>query len=174
MIKLDIDVDDFSHHQLKLDQSHSMLVEQMTTRIWIEPVKRPDGRNCYTDRGLLLRTRLGGPDGEILCDRVHNAVCETCRVLMSRGIVGAFETWKEDLPYACMRGDIASTAELTVHEPDDGAVHFARWRPFYQDAVSRSAVPSPAREEDAAGGMYSRRHERLSTADQESIPEAAE
>jgi hypothetical protein len=60
----------------------------MTTRIWIEPVKRPDG----TDRGLLLRTRLGGPDGEILCDRVHNAICESCRVLMSRGIVGAFET----------------------------------------------------------------------------------
>jgi hypothetical protein len=28
----------------------------MTTRIWIEPVKRPDGCNWYTDRnGLLLR-----------------------------------------------------------------------------------------------------------------------
>ena len=75
----------------------------MTTRIWIEPVKRPDGRNWYTDRGLLLRTRLGGPDGEILRDRVHNALCETCRVLMSRGIVGAFETWKPDIPYPCMR-----------------------------------------------------------------------
>jgi hypothetical protein len=49
----------------------------MTTRIWIEPVKRPDGRNLYTDRGLLLRTRLGGPDGEIRCNRVHNAICET-------------------------------------------------------------------------------------------------
>jgi hypothetical protein len=57
----------------------------MTTQVWIEPVKRLDGRNWYTDRnGLLLRIRLGGPHGEILCDRVHNAVCETCRVLMSR------------------------------------------------------------------------------------------
>jgi hypothetical protein len=65
----------------------------MTTRIWIEPVKRPDGRNWYTDRnGFLLLTRLGGPDGEVLCDQIHNPVCETCRVLMSRGIVGVFES----------------------------------------------------------------------------------
>ena len=91
----------------------------MTTRIWIEPVKRPDGRNWYTDRGLLWRSRLGGPEGEILCDRVHNPVCESCRVLMSRGIVGPFETWKAGIPYPCMTGDIAKTAELTVHEPDD-------------------------------------------------------
>src|SRR5689334_3157200 len=123
----------------------------MTTRIWIEPVKRPDGRNWYTDRGLLMRTRLGAPDGEVLCDRVHNPVCETCRVLMSRGIVGAFETWKVGIPYACMKGDIASTAKLTVHEPDDGIVSFARWRPLDQNAVSRSAVPAPASEQDTAG-----------------------
>jgi hypothetical protein len=120
----------------------------MTTRIWIEPVKRPDGRNWYTDRGLLLRSRLGGPEGEILCDRVHNPVCESCRVLMSRGIIGAFETWKVGIPYPCMTGDIAGTAGLTVHEPDDGVVHFARWRSFAQDAVYRSAVPAPASEDD--------------------------
>jgi hypothetical protein len=58
---------------------------------------------------------------------------------MSRGIVGAFETWKVGIPYPCMTGDIASTAELTVHEPDDGVVHFSKWRPFDQHAVSRSA-----------------------------------
>jgi hypothetical protein len=69
---------------------------------------------------------------------------------MSRGIAGAFETWKEGIPYACLRGDIARTAELTVHEPDDGVVHFARWRPLNQDALSGSAVPAPAREDDRA------------------------
>jgi hypothetical protein len=78
----------------------------VTTRIWIEPVNRPDGRNWYTDRGL--------------CDRVHNAICETCRVLMSRGITGPFETWKAGIPYPCMTGDIARTAGVTVHEPHDG------------------------------------------------------
>jgi hypothetical protein len=34
------------------------------------------------------------------------------------------------------------------HEPDDGVAHFARWRPFNQDAVSRSAVQAPACEDD--------------------------
>ena len=52
--------------------------------------------------------RLGGLDGEILVEGAHNAVCQACRVLMSRGIVGPFETWKESVPYACMRGDIES------------------------------------------------------------------
>jgi hypothetical protein len=107
----------------------------MTTRIWIEPVKRPDGRNWYSDRGLLLRTRLGGPDGEILCDRVQNAICETCRVLMSRGITGLFETWKDGVLYACMQGDIARTAGLTVKEPDRGLIAFARWNAFPSSPV---------------------------------------
>jgi hypothetical protein len=123
----------------------------MRTQIWVEPVKRPDGRNRYTDRGLLLRSRLGGPDGDILCDRVQIPICETCRVLMVRGITGPFETRKPDIDYPCMTSDIASAAGLTVHEPDDGVVHFARRRPFRQDAVSRRAVPAPAREDDASG-----------------------
>jgi hypothetical protein len=140
-----------------------------------QPIKRPDGRDWYTDRnGLLLRTRFGGPDGEVLRDRVHNAVCETCRVLMSRGIVGTFETWKAGIAYPCMTGDIANTAELTVHEPDDGVVHFARWRPFDQDAVSRSAVPAPAREEDAAGRDVAADTNASARSDRQSIPEAAE
>jgi hypothetical protein len=67
----------------------------VTTQIWIEPVKRPDGRNWYSERwGLLLRTRLDGPDGEILCDWVHNPVRESARALMARGITGQFETHK--------------------------------------------------------------------------------
>ena len=70
---------------------------------------------------------------------------------MARGILGQFETLKHGIPYPCMTGDIASVAGLTVHEPDDGVVHFAKWTPFDQDAVSCSAVSSPAREEDGAG-----------------------
>jgi hypothetical protein len=48
---------------------------------------------------------------------------------MARSIVGPFETREPDIDYQCMIGDIASTAGLTVHEPDDGPAHFARWRP---------------------------------------------
>jgi hypothetical protein len=71
-------------------------LRHVTTQIWIEPVKRPDGSDWYSSRnGLLLRSRLGGPHGEILCDGVHNPICESCRVLMSLGITGPFETWKQ-------------------------------------------------------------------------------
>jgi hypothetical protein len=112
----------------------------MTARIWIEPVRRPDD-NWYTDCGLLLRTRLGDPDGEVLYDRLHNAICETFRRSCRES---ALSTWKVGIGSPCMTGDIAITAGLTVHEPDDGVVHFARWRPFDQHAVSRSVVPSSA------------------------------
>ncbi len=59
--------------------------------------------------------------------------------------------WKPAFNYPCMRGDIEKAAGLTVFEPDDGMVHFARWRPLDQNAASRSAVLAPAREDDAAG-----------------------
>jgi hypothetical protein len=70
---------------------------------------------------------------------------------MSRGIVGPFETRKPGIDYPCMIGDIEKVAGLTVHEPDDGTAHFVRWRPFDQNAPSRSAVLPPARGEDRAG-----------------------
>jgi hypothetical protein len=46
------------------------------TRIWIEPIKRDDGRSYYSgQKGLSVRTRLDGSDGEVLCDGVFNPVC---------------------------------------------------------------------------------------------------
>jgi hypothetical protein len=72
-------------------------------------------------------------------------------VSMSRGIVDLFETRDPGIDNPCMTGLIEKTAGLTVYEPDDGVVHFARWRPFDQNAVSRSADLAPAREDDGAG-----------------------
>ena len=43
-----------------------------------------------------------------------------------------------------MSGDIETAAGLPVKEPDDGVVHFARWRPFDQNALSRSPILAPA------------------------------
>jgi len=125
----------------------------MTTQIWIEPVKRRDGSDWYTDRGLLLRTRLGAPAGEIICDGVHNAVCESCRVLMSRGITGHFETWKEGVPYGCLRGDIEITAGVKVEEGSTKSPRFKRWEPHphLQIALCCARGDAPASEEDAAG-----------------------
>ena len=128
------------------------------TVIWIEPVLRPDGRKWYvpkreriTTSGLLHRTRLGGPDGDLLCDRVYNPVCESCCALMARGITGPFETRKPDVPYPCMTGDIEKAAGLTISEPDNGVVHFIKWNPFDKDALSRSTIIAPASEDGSAG-----------------------
>ncbi len=151
----------------------------MTTQIWIEPVKRPDGRNWYSERwGLLLRTRLDGPDGEILCDRVHNPVCQSARALMARGITGQFETHKSGIAYACMMGDIEKTAGLTIRELDgvDDArpVHFTKWKPFYLDAVSHRTglAPASAETDPGMGGPVDANASLRS--DPELIPEAAE
>ena len=71
------------------------------TQIWIEPVKRNDGRSRYTgEMGLAMRTRLGSPDSEVLCDGVFNPVVTSCRGLMARGITSPFETHKRLRPKA--------------------------------------------------------------------------
>ena len=81
------------------------------------------------------------------------SACETCRVLMSRGITGPFETWKPSVPYACMRDDVERTAELTVEEGKAKSPRFRRWEPYShaQDAISRARGSASAREDDAAG-----------------------
>jgi hypothetical protein len=48
---------------------------------------------------------------------------------MVRGITGPFETWKEGVPYACMRGDIERTGGLTVDEGSAKSPRFRRWEP---------------------------------------------
>jgi hypothetical protein len=100
------------------------------TRVWIELLRHADGRARYSDRGQLYRTRLDGPHGEVLCQQTVSPVCPSCRALLALGITGPFETWREGVPYACMRGDIEITAGLTVKEPDRGAIAFARWNAF--------------------------------------------
>jgi hypothetical protein len=78
----------------------------MTTRIYIERLRYDDGRDLYApnnlklrNQGQLYRTRLGGPDGEVLVERTVNPACPSCRALMVRGITGPFETWREGATY---------------------------------------------------------------------------
>jgi hypothetical protein len=137
----------------------------MTTQIWIETVKRPDGRKRYsTERGLLLIARLGSPDSEILVYGAHNVVCE--------GLSCPHE------PRQCIRRlrlhdrRHRAGAGLIVYEPDDGLVHFARWRRFDQNAVSRSAAL--AREDDGAGREVAADTITCSGAGGERLAEAAE
>jgi hypothetical protein len=106
--------------------------------------------DCRVD-GLHRPTVSPVPDGEVLCDRVHNAICETCRVLMSRGITGPFESWRAAIPYACLWGDIERTAGITVEEGSTKS--FRRWEPHphSQNGISRASGSAPAREDDGNG-----------------------
>ena len=141
----------------------------MTTQIWIEPLQHPDGRPKYSSRGQLYRTRLGGPDGEVLCEQTVSPVCPSCRALLARGIIGPFETWKEGLPYACMRGEIEKASGLTVKEPDRGAIAYARWNAFPSSPVearTRGDIkPGSGEPADANACLWS---------DRRAMPEAAE
>jgi hypothetical protein len=72
---------------------------------------------------------------------------------MSRGVTGAFETWKTGIPYACLRGDIEKTAGLAIEEGNTTTVRFKRRQPHpgLQDAVSSGSGRAPAREGEDAG-----------------------
>jgi hypothetical protein len=113
-------------------------------------------------RSSAVADPLGGPDGENLCDRVQNALCESCRVLISRGVTGQFEIRKPGIGHPCIRRDIERAAGLTVYEPDDGVEHFATWRAFDQDAVSRSAVLAHSAREGWGWKGSTCQYERLS------------
>ncbi len=93
---------------------------------------------------------------------------------MARSIVGPFETRKPDIDYPCMIGDIETASGLTVKEPDDGVVHFARGRPFDQNALSRFPILAPARDLPEPGKVLRRRPLAHKTATTEAIAEAAE
>ena len=122
--------------------------------IWIELLRHADGRVRYSDRGQLYRTRLDEPDGEVLCQQTVSPVCPSCRALLALGITGPFETWREGVPYACMRGDIEKVAGLTVAEGRITSPRFMKWQPYPdpQDAFSLRKVRPPARAEIMAGG----------------------
>jgi hypothetical protein len=64
-------------------------------RIWIEPLRHPDGYPKYSSQGQLYRTKLGSADGPVLCERTVTPTLESCRALLACGITGQFETWHE-------------------------------------------------------------------------------
>jgi hypothetical protein len=110
-----------------------------------------DGRPRYSSRGQLYRSRLDGPGGEVLVEATTIPVGPSCRVLMGMGITGPFETWREGVTYACLRGDIGKASGLTVVERDRGAAAFERWQPL-QHALSASVGAPSERADGFTGG----------------------
>ena len=105
----------------------------------------------------------------MLCEQTVSPVCPSCRALLARGIIGPFETWKEGVTYACMRGDVEKASDLTVKEPDRGAIAFARWNAFPSSPVAARTrgdiKPGSGEPADANACRWS---------DRRAMPEAAE
>src|SRR5262245_22832619 len=81
-----------------LSRDQMRLTEKAVTIIWIETLRHADGRARYSSRGQLYRTRLGGPDGEVLVESAVAPVCPCCRALMASGIFGFLERWWVGVP----------------------------------------------------------------------------
>jgi len=54
----------------------------MTKRIWIEILRHLDGYPNYSSRGQLYRTKLGDPDGPVLCERTITPTLDSCRACL--------------------------------------------------------------------------------------------
>src|SRR5262249_22954539 len=80
----------------------------------------PDGYPKYSSRGQLYRTKLGGADGPVLCERTMTPTLESCRALLACSVT-------EGDSFARLTGDIANVAKLDVKE---GPVCFVRYEPL--------------------------------------------
>ena len=122
----------------------------MTKRIWIEPLRHPDGYPIYSSRGQLYRTKLGGADGPVLCERTMTPTLDSCRALLACGITGLFEARHEGDSFARLTGDIEKAARLEVKE---APVRFVRCQPVTTAEWVPQTRPdsSPASDGYAAG-----------------------
>jgi hypothetical protein len=120
------------------------------TQIWVEPLRRPEGGKRYTSRGLVYATRLGSPDGPVLCEWSRSPALDSCRALLARGITGRFETWSPGVPYPKLVGDIETAAKLTIRETETDGPRFVKWQPRPDDQdgpPSRRVAPSASEEQ---------------------------
>jgi hypothetical protein len=126
----------------------------MTKRIWIEPLRHPDGYPKYNSRGQLYRTKLGGADGPVLCKRTITPKLDSCRAMLASGVTGPFEAWHESDSFPRLTGEIANVAKLEVKE---GPVRFVAYRSVATAGqVPQSWPDSPSLSDGYAAGSLGR------------------
>jgi hypothetical protein len=99
----------------------------------------------------------------VLVEGCLTPALDACRALVVRGITGRFETWREGVPYACMRGDIEKAAKLDVSEEAHGPV----FRTKRQEAAPGLVNPPPASAEPLPGAEEQGTPKPVKTADQQ-------
>jgi hypothetical protein len=139
------------------------MLPDLAIRIWIERLRHADGRPRYSKRGQPHRCRLGSADGEVLVEGCLTPALDACRALVVRGITGRFETWREGVSYACLRGDIEMAAMLDVSEEAHGPV----FRTKRQEAAPGLVNPPPAPAEPSPGAEQQGTQQPLKTASRE-------
>jgi hypothetical protein len=89
-------------------------------------------------------------NGSVLIEDTWNPEYDACRVLLTNGITGKLETWRQDRRAPSMRLDIEKSATLTVEEGQQVGPRFRRWAAHPEhaghEAISRSRVRSQAPE----------------------------
>ena len=104
----------------------------MTHRIVIRPALDMDGRQRMSYRGPLYEASF---EGRLILEASHQPFLDGCRELMRRGIFGPAEMWDEIRPYPRMVGTVEGAAKLTLRDPDNGRVGFAKWKPWWGEGL---------------------------------------
>jgi len=80
-------------------------------------------------------------DGVVLVEHTRDPEHDAARALLALGITGAMETWHRGAPHPSMRGDIASSARLSVSETEKFGPRLVAWRPFERPSSSNAQFP---------------------------------
>lgn len=101
----------------------------------IKVVIEPLGRGS---RGTRYRVWY---DGGVLVEHTRDPEHDAARALLALGIAGTMETWRHGAKHPSMRGDIVSSARLSVSETEKFGPRLVAWRSFERPSSSDTQFP---------------------------------
>lgn len=80
-------------------------------------------------------------DGIVIVEHTRDLEHDAARALLALGLTGRMETWRHGALHPSMKGDIASTARLSVSENEKFGPRHIAWRPFDLPSSSNAKFP---------------------------------
>lgn len=80
-------------------------------------------------------------DGTVIVEHTRDPEHDAARTLFALGITGSMETWRHGALHPSMKGDIASTARMSVSETVKSGPRTVAWRPFERPSLSDTRFP---------------------------------